>query len=418
MASALCSSAWAQTSIQKLAGFVNEKGEFEAKPVEKLENGHQYVLVNSTDANEAYGHELSDGKLKESTMGLSDELDKNDDVQKYVWTVSVTEAPTGYYSYNFTNVKTGKLLRLNGDRTALEKNPAVDAKKAYKDFVFDKASATTFTGNEYSKENGYLYSYSKETPKGFTWTGDASSVPECSEATAPVIYEVKSEWLTDSEELNALYNTSGFSFVSKYIKDQSGEPAGNLFNEKIVVARYLSQPIKIDATNYPGYSGDTDDLQIPAGMYFFTAGTPEVGNVDYNKWLNATVLVVSSTETMEGTNTGRANGDGFVLTEKKISDLNVYVGAKDAWKTQGDEISINNACFRVQKSYVQAYPYELNVDHFRFREQGNKAAHKEAKIKFETLQHNDNFYLATTSATADQFIFKMGVSGTKKVLSC
>ena len=49
---------------------------------------------------------------------------------------------------------------------------------------------------------------------------------------APIFYEVKSEMLTDAEELNALYNTSGFSFVSKRLKDQGEEPIGNLFNDK------------------------------------------------------------------------------------------------------------------------------------------------------------------------------------------
>ena len=120
---------------------------------------------------------------------------------------------------------------------------------------------------------------------------------------------------------------------------------------------------------------------------------------------------------MEGTNAGRANGDGFSLVEKEIGDLNLYVGTGAAWKTQGDEISIHNACFRVQKSYVESYPYELNLDRFRFRIQGSKADHKDAQIKLEILQHNDNFYLTTISNTSDKtdkFIFKLGVAGTKK----
>lgn len=47
-------------------------------------------------------------------------------------------------------------------------------------------------------------------------------------------------------------------------------------------------------------------------MYFFTENAPKDG-ADYKEWMNATILVVSSTETVEATNAGRASGDGFAL---------------------------------------------------------------------------------------------------------
>ena len=371
MAGSLCGSAWAQSSIQQLAGFVNGQGTFTATPATELKAGHQYVFVNDQTNNEAYGHELSGSTITESTIGLSTPLADNDDVKQYVWTVGITESPKGFFSYNFTNVETGKLLRVNVGFTAIEKNTKVEDKNTNKDFVFDGSSVSALTGGAYSGTNNNLYIYSSSTPlNGLNWGSNVSTVSTT--IAAPIFYEVKSELLTNSEELNALYNTSGFSFVSKRLKDQGEEPIGNLFNDKMVVARYLARPITIDATQYPGYSGSSSDLQIPAGMYFFTKNAPALDNSDqvvrdYNAWLNATVLVASSTETMEGTNAGRANGDGFSLVEKEIGDLNLYVGTGAAWKTQGDEISIHNACFRVQKSYVESYPYELNLDRFRFR---------------------------------------------------
>lgn len=112
MAGALCGSAWAQSSIQQLAGFVNGQGTFTATPATELKAGSQYVLVDAT-SNEAYGHELSGSTIQESTVALSAPLGDNDDVKKYVWTVSVTESPKSFFSYNFTNVETGKLLRIN-----------------------------------------------------------------------------------------------------------------------------------------------------------------------------------------------------------------------------------------------------------------------------------------------------------------
>ena len=315
MAGSLCGSAWAQSSIQQLAGFVNGQGTFTATPATELKAGHQYVFVNDQTNNEAYGHELSGSTITESTIGLSTPLADNDDVKQYVWTVGITESPKGFFSYNFTNVETGKLLRVNVGFTAIEKNTKVEDKNTNKDFVFDGSSVSALTGGAYSGTNNNLYIYSSSTPlNGLNWGSNVSTVSTT--IAAPIFYEVKSELLTNSEELNALYNTSGFS-----------------------------------------------------------------------------------------------------LLEKEIGDLNLYVGTGAAWKTQGDEISIHNACFRVQKSYVESYPYELNLDRFRFRIQGSKADHKDAQIKLEILQHNDNFYLTTISNTSDKtdkFIFKLGVAGTKK----
>lgn len=315
MAGSLCGSAWAQSSIQQLAGFVNGQGTFTATPATELKAGHQYVFVNDQTNNEAYGHELSGSTITESTIGLSTPLADNDDVKQYVWTVGITESPKGFFSYNFTNAETGKLLRVNVGFTAIEKNTKVEDKNTNKDFVFDGSSVSALTGGAYSGTNNNLYIYSSSTPlNGLNWGSNVSTVSTT--IAAPIFYEVKSELLTNSEELNALYNTSGFSLV-----------------------------------------------------------------------------------------------------EKEIGDLNLYVGTGAAWKTQGDEISIHNACFRVQKSYVESYPYELNLDRFRFRIQGSKADHKDAQIKLEILQHNDNFYLTTISNTSDKtdkFIFKLGVAGTKK----
>ena len=64
-------SAWAQSSIQQLAGFVNGQGTFTATPATELKAGHQYVFVNDQTNNEAYGHELSGSTITESTIGLS-----------------------------------------------------------------------------------------------------------------------------------------------------------------------------------------------------------------------------------------------------------------------------------------------------------------------------------------------------------
>ena len=125
---------------------MNGQGTFTATPATELKAGHQYVFVNDQTNNEAYGHELSGSTITESTIGLSTPLADNDDVKQYVWTVGITESPKGFFSYNFTNVETGKLLRVNVGFTAIEKNTKVEDKNTNKDFVFDGSSVSALTG--------------------------------------------------------------------------------------------------------------------------------------------------------------------------------------------------------------------------------------------------------------------------------
>ena len=418
MAGSLCGSAFAQTptvSIKDLTGIGSTVAN-------ELKNGARYVMVDASSSL-AYGHKISTttGKIVEvgeaiNTPIFYDDSDSKDGVKKYIWTVSVTEAPRGFFSYTLTNAETGKALRYNSAYSAIETDPAAKAEDTFKDFVFENTATVTSTptGAEYSASNKYMVAYKAGAAvwNGLSWSG--SPLVSTATISAPAFYEVKSEELEDVTELNALYNTSGFSFASKpYDTDQTEEPIGNLFNTKKVVARYVSTAIEVDATQYPSYSGDTHDLRIEPGMYFFTENAPKDG-ADYKEWMNATILVVSSTETVEATNAGRASGDGFALAEVKVSDLNFYQGSDNAWMTAGNDISINNANFRVQKSYVDAYPYELNVDDFRYREQASKAKHVTKSVKLHVLKHSDKYYLTTTHATDDQFIFKLAAAGMKK----
>ena len=140
---------------------------------------------------------------------------------------------------------------------------------------------STPTGAEYSASNKYMVAYKAGATvwNGLSWSG--SPLVSTTTISAPAFYEVKSEELGDVTELNALYNTSGFSFASKpYDTDQTEEPIGNLFNTKKVVARYVSTAIEVDVTRYPSYSGNTRDLRIEPGMYFFTENAPKDG-ADY-----------------------------------------------------------------------------------------------------------------------------------------
>lgn len=129
VAGSLCGSAFAQTptvSIKNLTGIGSTVAN-------ELKNGARYVMVDASSSL-AYGHEISTttGKIVEvgeaiNTPIFYDDSDSKDGVKKYIWTVSVTEAPRGFFSYTLTNAETGKSLRYNSAYNAIETDPAAKA---------------------------------------------------------------------------------------------------------------------------------------------------------------------------------------------------------------------------------------------------------------------------------------------------
>ena len=448
VAGSLCGSAWAQTeepenptpevtapangSILKYLGWDELNAAATA-----LESGSKYLIVYTDESNStssAYGFDESTQKLQDVTKANEKVLTKDTDVQKFIWEVTETRT-VDTYSYTFTNVASGKKLTIDGEaKVVLADNGG--------EFYFGEEKAV-YSGGESANKALYMYvPKTDEDPEAiysFTWSQDgltATVVPEDegsesegeSNSAAITFYEVPSVGFIDAAELNALYNTSGFTFESKKLDDdQSAEAIGNLFNEKRITAVYVGEDIKVDATAFPSYSASKDEpeLNIPTGMYFFTENAPRklvngeyVANDDYKAWLNATFVVLSSTETVEATNAGRADGDGFSLVEMKGSDLNFYQGDKNDWKTAGNEVSINNACFTVQKSLTDSYPYALGVENFRYRKQASKADHGQTSVQLHVLKHSDNYYLTTENiekiADMNEFIFKLAPAGMKK----
>lgn len=111
----------------------------------------------------------------------------------------------------------------------------------------------------------------------------------------------------------------------------------------------MKEVLSVDATVDPSYSGSAEEMYIPQGMYFFTENAPKETSATYQDWMNATILVVSSTETVEATNAGRAVGDGFSLVEMKVSDLNFYQGSNAAqWQLVKEE----NERTIIERSFV------------------------------------------------------------------
>lgn len=66
--------------------------------------------------------------------------------------------------------------------------------------------------------------------------------------------------------------------------------------------------------------------------------------------LKCTFIAVDSDVNIAEEADDRKAGNGFTLTEVSGRDLVLYTGNDDDYKAQGNQISVYNACFKVEES--------------------------------------------------------------------
>lgn len=393
MAGSLCGSAWAE-SLPIGSTPVTEWNK-DVKNYVLVLNGYAYGFTNVDD----------DGVITEEVKVKTAGDFTN--VKDYIWTVTQTEVTGGNYEYTFTNVRWGKTLRVNATKNKVDNGKADADDKFASKFVFDKVAGATYPKYN-GTSSGLLSAYvDATTQEQLSWSstsvnGIYSAIGDVSAIGNVEFYEVKTSDITSADDLNTLYNNSGFSF-----EVDAKDIQGNLFGDKKIVA--VSVPV----------GGETIDnsksLSIPKGMYFFT--NKVMKSATEIDWLASTVLAVSSTETVEATNAERANGNGFELVEVKIGDMNLYTGTENAKKSSKSEISIYNAAFSVDYSYTSGHPYALTLKNFRYKEKAAEDAHKEALVQLGVLTHSDVNYLATKKTADKSYIFKMAETTAIKGIS-
>lgn len=395
MAGSLCGSAWAKDVILPIAG----------SPVAEFESGKEYFLNLNDGTNKfLYGFDkVEAGAIVEATSYLLSSVNmiEESDIADYIWIVTETEGATET-TYTLKNKATGQLLRVTAEDGVIlnSKQQISKDEKVTSLFLFMKEEKSVKYAPE--AENGLLKASLDGTTYSLAWNALGSVWNNTSVTGNVEFYSVVNPELKVASELNALYNGNGFSFATKESVDE------NLFSGKIY-AYYLNEDLSVDDQSGIGYTNQA----IPAGMYFFVNKPSDMKS--YRAWQNATVLAVSSTKTVEATATDRANGQGFAVKAVKISDMNLYTNsAKDEWKSQGDEISIYNACFTVNKSYVEANPYSLMLNNFRYKAKSNEDKHESKKVRLNVLKHSDINYLATEKSDDPVFIFKLAASNVKK----
>ena len=404
VAGSLCGSAWAE-KIELPIGDT---------PLEEVKSGAEVFMAIDDNL---YGFvEKSGTTIKDGVYSLSTPTIDDGDLAKYVWKVTTTQGASEI-AYTLTNKATGDVLRVNKNGTPkVELNTAEKTENTVNLFLFLDAADKSVS---YDGNTGLLTAVIGGQNYEISWSATAVNNVYASVATAGTntgnvqFYAVTTSSLTDAAmgELNALYNGSGFSFGAK--TPDTKELVGNLFGDQNIVAVYTNG-VTIDET-YPSYAETDGNQSIPGGLYFFTENAPVEANgtvkTDYAAWMNGTVIAVSSTDTIASI-TDRSKAKGFTLTTMKIKDMNLYTGTKNEWKSQGNEISIYNACFAVEKTYIGDYPYALSLNKFRYKTVDAKAGHSEkANVRLNVVGGSSNNYLVTEESDNHQFIFKLAASG-------
>ena len=421
VAGSLCGSAWAKDIVLPI-------GE---DPIagDKLSQGQEvFMSIN----NNLYGFtdKDSEGKITEDVLPFSRTNGEvttevaEEKLADWIWTVTWATGASET-SYTLTNKATGDVLRINKNDKTVELNAKEEAKNTVSLFLFCDANGTSVaygmgTDGEVQEAptTGLLTAVISGTDYKLSWNADGTTSVTQTAATTDNLefYAVTTPPLEEdgAEELNALYNGSGFSFGVK--TPDTKELIGNLFGDQKIVAVYLKSAITVDGSQNPTYADAKQ--QIPEGMYFFTENAPIKADgsakTDYASWMKATVIAVSSTETVEATVADREEGQGYALTTMKIKDMNLYVEDTDPdkeWMSQGNEVSILNACFTVNKTYVGSYPYALTIDNFRYKAKDSEAAHTQKAVRLNVIGHSTNNYLATQVKDDPQFIFNLAASG-------
>ncbi|WP_251966939.1 DUF6383 domain-containing protein [Parabacteroides sp. AD58] len=409
-----------------LGGFLLAGGLFSVLEAENLpigsdiaadfKNGNEYYLVNTIDGVKyVYGFEEIAGSpnlVQQVVKKITDSDFGENDYKNYLWKVEevkltgVGESPVKY-GYKLTNKATSKQLIFNNDGT-------VDVDYSDNDDLDDKAYFFIFDGNAQYKN---VTTTSANIYDGFQY-GSSSSYTHLAVYTSPARLErwnnVKSsafsfysyEDVEMGDELNQLYNSIGFNFGI------TGEDkVDNIFDK---------EGVRIKAIELTGDKTGESGFAFPKGTYFVTETPAGMDTKDpsYDELMNCTFIAASPSLNDINLAADRKTGKGFQLTTVSGKDLNNYVGTEDSRKSQGEDISVYNACFKVLRN--SDGNYDLSLAKFRFNEKADSDEQTDAAktVRFavtpKTGDDHTEKYLTTILSDDPNYYFVYKETNTAK----
>ena len=378
---------------------------------EKLEGGN-YYLVNTIEGNQwVYGFEQDENDpktVKEVYVKLDDDSVDPEDFNNYLWTVTekTLNIKEGHVGYVLKNVATGRTLTFTSNGTV---DCVLDDSANEKDElaqIFHFKDAAKYDAKGQIAYDGYQYGTSaiQLAVTAISNPTDPYSLQRY-ESSSESTFQFYKEGDREISEgvLNELYNSTGFNLVIG-----GKDKVDNIFANQRVKAIEVT-------TKAPASNGA---YAFPAGTYFVTE-TPADSyksmkeKVDrYNYLRQCTFIAVSPSTNDINDAKMREEGKGFQLVTISGDDLNKYVGENnkvdDRYVSQGEEISVYNACFSV---YTNSTTHiGISLDKFRY----NKKSDSEEQTEIGDVvlnvtakdgdDHGDE-YLTTDISKTPAYIF-------------
>ena len=409
-----------------LGGFLLAGGLFSVLEAENLpigsdiaadfKNGNEYYLVNTIDGVKyVYGFEEIAGSpnlVQQVVKKITDSDFGENDYKNYLWKVEeikltgVGESPVKY-GYKLTNKATSKQLIFNNDGSVdvdYSDNDDLDDKAYF--FIFDDnaqyknvtaTKANIYDGFQYGLTSGYTHLAVYTTP---------ARLERWSNTNASAFSFYSYEDVEMGDELNQLYNSIGFNFGI------TGEDkVDNIFDK---------EGVRIKAIELTGDKTGESGFAFPKGTYFVTETPAGMNTKDpsYDELMNCTFIAASPSLNDINLAADRKTGKGFQLTTVSGKDLNNYVGTEDSRKSQGEDISVYNACFKVLRN--SDGNYDLSLAKFRFNEKADSDKQTDAAktVRFavtpKTGDDHTEKYLTTILSDDPNYYFVYKETNTAK----
>ena len=397
-----------------MAGLLLSGGLFNSVLAEKLpygevaksiESGKYYFFVNKTNDSYAYGFKenaTNDKFIDQQYAQIDGDVT---DYKEFVWKVEVapievSSGVTTAYGYKLTNLATGKQLFFNADGTVdidySDANPTnVLNQVVWFGGAKEYAAKTDTYGSLYA---GVSYPTANAQTDALCLKGNSLEKANVATIYPWLFYSVNSANI-DATELNDLYNSTGFNFV---LNQDKWKDVDNIFakeGDRIMAVQVVDGNVKSSDGKY----------SFPVGTYFVVnnklGAVPSAtkGGEIYDFLMNSTLIAASPSVNDINDADWRKAGQGFQLIKKAGRDL-VKVGTnKDL---QGEDVSVNNACFKVTKDLNGDYALQLATFYYNEKTGAEKQISAAVAINVTAKDGDDHgdLYL-TTDAKAENFIF-------------
>ncbi len=390
--------------------------------ISKKDVGSDWVFLGSVKEGKTllYGQKWEDplkkDKILESVIDASwDGFDLSEvgSYDAYLWkveeiTLSAANATTVHYGYKLTNKATKQLL-------TFESNGSVDTDYSNNTNVTVSQTSVYFGNATKYKDATSFVLYSSvfygqaqtsldlQNKPGEFAAGDMLHVYG---SNCPFYFYTVDDQVVEGDKLNELYNSIGFNFGI------TGEDkVDNIFDKEGV--RIKAIELTGDKIGEPGFA-------FPKGTYFVTETPAGMNTKDpsYDELMNCTFIAASPSLNDINLAADRKTGKGFQLTTVSGKELNNYVGTEDSRKSQGEDISVYNACFKVLRN--SDGNYDLSLAKFRFNEKADSKTQSDAAktVRFavtpKTGDDHSEKYLTTILSDDPNYYFVYKETNTAK----